>query len=409
MALSAERRSPTTGYPALFRNFIANSLSFVLADIQGASKLSEQQRQEALRSLEYGLAPSAPFPQAIALALALAPFLLRSGHWQECQTFLQRARTAASTPAERAGLAYQLGDLAQTQGHFADAETALVESIADFATNGHLYEQARAMNRLAYVWRACQRQDEAEALALQAQSLLAPAESEWGYSHFVLGVIAFDRQRHQTAADHLQAALDCWEGNGQEERRADGLLNLAPALRRLRRYDEAIACLQEAGHIYARRGVPRFQALVHLNLSNIHLSLAQWEEARTHALLAEGFFRRTVDRLHQAINYNNLGVACRRLGRLGEAERAFQLAIGGLESLDQPWHHINALDGLGNTLRDGGRLAEAVAAYETALSRAAATRNPSRFASLTAEVREHLEALPTLQLPKPSPPPSWGM
>jgi len=397
--IPAQKQSQATAYPALFRNFIANNLRFVLADVQESETLSAEQRREGLQALDYGLADPQSQPDACALLLALAPHLVRAGLRDEWQRYLERGLAVAPNPVTAAELVYHLGDLAQFQGHFAQAESHFADSAAGLAAAGRMQKHARSLNRLAYVLRLQQRQPEAERLARQAISLLGKADPEWAYSRFVLGTVAFDQRDDEAAVEHLSAALAAWEQSSDDERRADerradGLVNLAPALRRLHRYDEAIACLQEAGDFFARRQDPRRQALVHLNLSNIALSQAQWEDALAFCRSAEPLFHQVGDALHQAINYNNMGVACRRLGRLEQAERTFSLAIAGFEAMDQPMHHINALDGLGNTYRDQGRYAEAARAYHKALTRVAASPDPAALQHLAAEVREHLAGLP---------------
>ena len=295
--------------------------------------------------------------------------------------------------ADRAEIAYQLGQLAHYRGCAEEAEACFADSIAGFAQAGRIRQQARSLNRLAYALRLQQRQPEARRLIADALGLLVKSDPEWAYSHFVLGVIAFDGGDSQAAADFFTTALAGWELHGSDEHRADGLVSLAPALRRLGRYDEAIAALQEAGQHFARVRSPRREGLVHLNLGNIYLSQRRWEEALAQCQCAEPLFRQVGDSLHTAINFNNMGVACRRLGRLEEAERLFLLAIAGLEAVDQPVHHINALDGLGNTYWDQGRIPLARQTYQRALERVDEAADPAPLQHLADEVRAHLAGL----------------
>ncbi|MBX3051721.1 MAG: tetratricopeptide repeat protein [Caldilineaceae bacterium] len=393
VGLNLPQAAPAAGYPALFRRFIANSLDFALAEVQNRALLSDAERKEALRSLAYGLEEASTRRQTVALLLALAPHQLRAGWGEEWSHFLERGLSIAVEPDHRAEIAYHLGELAQYQGHAAQAEDHFAASVAEFAQAGRIRQQARSLNRLAYALRLQQRQPEARRLAADALALLDSGDPEWAYSHFVLGVIAFDQGDAQAAADCLSTALAGWELNGSDEHRADGLVNLAPALRRLGRFDEAIAALKEAGQHFARRRNPRREGLVCLNLGNIYLSQERWAEALARFQPAEQLFRQVGDDLHAAINFNNMGVACRRLGRLEEAERAFLLAIAGFEEMDQPVHHINALDGLGNTYRDCGRMELAVETYQRALARAEEAADPAPLQPLAAEVRTHLAGL----------------
>lgn len=394
MALDTASPLPHPNYSALFRRFLANSLRFLVADVQGRVTLPAEQRAEGLKSLDYALAESEFWADACALLLALAPHMLRAGMRAEWEPYIERGLALTPDSETAAELAYHLGELAHYQGRFADAEAHFAESTSSFARLGLRQKEARSLNRLAYVLRLRQRQPEAQRQATHALSLLEKTDPEWAYSHFVLGVIAFDRGDAQSAADLLSTALAGWEAGGDDEHRADGLVNLAPALRRLGRYDEAIECLEEARHLYALRRDPRRLGLVHLNLGNIHLSRTDWEEALAHCHAAEPLFRQVGDELHAAINFNNMGVACRRLGQLERAERAFLLAIAAFEQMDQPRHHINALDGLGNTYRDWGRYAEAAQSYRQALNRMDQAPDPAPLQSLAAEVQEHLAGLP---------------
>jgi protein O-GlcNAc transferase len=159
----------------------------------------------------------------------------------------------------------------------------------------------------------------------------------------LLGVIAYQQQRHETAITLIARAL------ARKPDFADAHSNLGNALREAGRLAEAEKSFRQAIAVN-----PKF-AMAHYNLGNILMTLERFDEASQS-------FERAISanpRLTEA--YTNRGIALKELGRLKEAEASYRKALS--LKPDLAIVHFN----LGNTLLEMGCPDKAAASYEHAL------------------------------------------
>jgi predicted O-linked N-acetylglucosamine transferase (SPINDLY family) len=159
----------------------------------------------------------------------------------------------------------------------------------------------------------------------------------------LLGVIAYQQLRHETAISLITRAL------ARKPDFADAHSNLGNALREAGRLADAEKSFRKAIALN-----PKF-AMAHYNLGNILMTLERFDQASQS-------FERAISinpRLTEA--YTNRGIALKELGRLKEAEASYRKALSlkpGLAIV-----HFN----LGNTLLEMGHPDKAAACYKQAL------------------------------------------
>ncbi|RQW85076.1 MAG: tetratricopeptide repeat protein, partial [Geobacter sp.] len=159
----------------------------------------------------------------------------------------------------------------------------------------------------------------------------------------LLGVSAYQQQRHETAATLIGQAL------ARKPTFADAHSNLGNVLREMGRLDEAEKSFRKA--ISAN---PKF-TMAHYNLGNVLLSRKKFKEA------AESFERAIAGNPRLAEAYINRGISLKELGRLKEAEVSYRKALS-LQP-DLAIVHFN----LGNVLLETGCPEETAACYQRAL------------------------------------------
>jgi predicted O-linked N-acetylglucosamine transferase (SPINDLY family) len=197
----------------------------------------------------------------------------------------------------------------------------------------------------------------------------------------LLGVIAFQRKRHEEAVMLIGRAVTRKPGF------ADAHSNLGNAFRELGRLDEA-----EESYRRALAANSRF-AMAHYNLGNVLMARKRFDQA------AKSFgsaIALSPDLLEAHVN---LGIVLAERGRYDEAEKCYRKALAIRP--DAPVAHYN----LGNTLLEKGCPAEAAQCYERALAQepgytearlnlGGALRDLGRLADAVACYRRALENAP---------------
>lgn len=185
------------------------------------------------------------------------------------------------------------------------------------------------------------------------------ADPRAAHAYLGLARIALVRGDPEASRQHLLQALAAAPELGE----AHGLL--AEVYRRLERPQEARRELQRAAPSPSPTPLPD-PLLAYWSAEG---SSVYWRVTRGHAALERGDFEQAVRELALALEarpdadeYNNLGLALRRLGRLAEAEESFRDAVAVEPS------HRGALVNLGTALDELGRPDEAIASIEQALA-----------------------------------------
>jgi ribosomal protein S12 methylthiotransferase accessory factor len=168
--------------------------------------------------------------------------------------------------------------------------------------------------------------DRAISLLDALSGLMPPAY----FLEFYLGRVHISQDRHETAVDHLQKAIDL---QPPQEDLAAVYAWLGVCLKEMGRYQQALEYLQKGAHIDPERTDI-------LNLMGFcHYKLAAHEDAIT-------CFKKLVElNPGSAIDYANIGSNYRAMGRTGEAIEYYQLALALDPGIEFARDHLDQLLG----------------------------------------------------------------
>jgi len=269
-------------------------------------------------------------------------------------------------PETAATLQLQLGRERIHQGDNPAAAVLLREGVAYFESTNRVYPPA--LNALAYFSINTAQWAEAEAWVKRALAVLP--ENEWAeraQSYRNLGIIAQRKGNLEQALDYFQESLRLWQLEENPRFVAFGLVNLATAMRPLRRYKEAESHYLQAITLFEAVGDPLHRALAQNNLGNVYLKWEQWDAAIEQYHAAEQILAQSLYRVPLALLYNNWGMAYAGAGQWKRAVRAYQQSIalhiihGNLQMC------ANDRDNLGLALMELERYDEAIETFHAAL------------------------------------------
>lgn len=322
------------------RQCVERGLNYLLVQIENYAALPppENERRFAMHLLKYAFLFPEVWPRTSRLLIQLAPKMEQAGHRRDWLPLLKQGAEQSQLLADErtsAELQLNLGILHQLLGDYAVAAQRLSASIHQFGQIDARLDQARAMNRLAYIERLRGRYGEATCLAENATHLLSPLDPEYGSSHTVLGAVAFDLGDWAGAAEHFRQSLILWEETGNQLMIARRLRDLGPALRAQQRYTEAIDCYARAIALFGEFQEPAQQAVTRMNLGVVYTELREVEQAVALYRLAEPIFQQMGDERQLAMLYYNLGLAYDAGQQIEQAQAAFLTSIAhGLNSGD---------------------------------------------------------------------------
>lgn len=401
----------TTGYPAIFRDYIQRSAQAALDEVRSAGpRLPAERYEQNLYTLEFALNLPAAWPQARDLLTALGPRLDRAGLRADALLFLQRGIEQCQAAHDLAGQAEfeaQLGGLMAATGRMEEARQLYQASADRFAALGDRPNQARVLNDWAYLDTLQQRSESAARLAAQAMSLAADDDREATFGQFVLGCLAVEHRDWAAALDLFQQALAGWQRLDDPVMIARSLSNLGMAQRGMGHCDAAAHSFNQAIALMEELGDVVNQALVRLNLGNLHWALGQPQQALALFLQAEPVFRQSQDELRLARVNNSLGVVYLQLGRLPEAQAALEASIELSRQAGDRRLAANALDTLGELHIQQGDPAAALAWHDAALAELGPLVSGPGYEGLVAEIQRHRqEALAAMPVITPANPES---
>ncbi|MEZ4867537.1 MAG: tetratricopeptide repeat protein [Caldilineaceae bacterium] len=383
-----------TDFPALFQRYLLNGAAQALEQVHTQPDLVQQPdvRENVLHMLTFALEAPAAYAMAREMVRRLTPVMEQAGLWERWIFYLQRASKQGQIqqdPLTEAYCCFWLGQLYQNRGDFAAAHSQWRTALQHFATVGDRANQAKTLNRLAYLARLERCFADGDRLVSEALELLTPDDPERAFSYFVQGVLAFDRQQWSIAITHFQASLVISEQQGDQVTVARRLRNLGPALRAAGRYDEAIACYQRAIALFAEVYDPVQQAVTEMNLGVVYLLLEQPHQSLASFQRSEPIFRNAQDRWHLATLYTNQGIACRMLGHWAQAQAQLEASVDLWRQLDNIEEWVNALDELGLVYLAQQAWAKAAFILQSALTLLARIEQDPAYPSLHRTVAAH--------------------
>lgn len=402
-------RPAVTDFPALFRTYLHNGVAQALAQVRRHPDLVQNSplRETVLHTLTFALESATVYDMVREIVQRLTPAMEQAGLWESWLLPLQRAIEQAQQQQDRRAEAdwrFWLGQFYQNRSEFAAAHTQWEAAVKLFAALGDAPNQAKTLNRLAYLARLERRYAEGETLVTAALRLLAPTDPERAFSYFVQGVLAFDKSDWASAVAYLQASLTLSEQQGDKVTIARRLRNLGPALRAMGGYAEAIACYQRAIGLFGEVYDPVQQAVTRMNLGVVYLVTDQPDAALACFTEAEAVLRHAQDHWHLAMLYTNQGLACRMLRKWPQAKAYFETALALWTRLDSIAAQVNALDELACTYLEQGDTPAALAVLQQAFARLQQMQtdpaykthqeNLTRHYEATVQALERLRALP---------------
>ena len=149
--------------------------------------------------------------------------------------------------------------------------------------------------------------------------------------------------------------------------KADALIALANARERLRDYDRAFDCLQEALTLFEQLGDRVGEGRVHHGLSRVYERQGRLSKALAHAAQAAGHFRACGDRGEEARALNGVGWFYAQLGSYQEAMTYCQQALRLQRDLGDLSEQASTLDSLGYAHCHLGDHEASVTCYREAL------------------------------------------
>ena len=228
---------------------------------------------------------------AAQLPLALATYLDRWGHWQDCADTQRAALTALERTGDLAGQARAhrfLGRALIRLGSYDTGQAHLTRAMHLFCQLGDPLGQARCHLAIAMLFCQQARHQDALVHAEDALPLYAAAGHRIGQAaalnHIAVMCLHAGDPARALACSHQALAVHRELGNTEGE--AEALDTLGCASQHLRRHAEAIAYCQQAISLFVKTGNKYNQAEALTHLADAHQTLGDTGKARTTRLRA---------------------------------------------------------------------------------------------------------------------------
>lgn len=391
-----------TDFPALFQTYLLNGAAQALQQVRTQPMLVKQvsSREEVLHLLTFALESPPAYRIASEIVQQLTPAMEQAGLWERWTAYLHKALLQSQQqqdPVAEAYCHFWLGQLYQNQSDLAAAHRHWTAALHLFAATGDTPNQAKTLNRLAYLARLERRYTDVETFVAAACRLLAADDPEQVFSHFVQGVLALDRAQYATAATCFQAAFVLSEQQHDKVLMARHLRNVGVCLRALTRYDEAIACYERAGALFGEIYDPVQQAVTAMNRGVIYLLMTQPQPALHCFAEAEPIFREVLDHRHLAMLYLNQGIAYRLQQAWPLAEQHCQASIDLFQQIGDREGEVNALEELGLTYVGQGVVDEAKRLFNQGLQHLSEMERDPAYPTLYQNLCHHLQKIQTAE------------
>jgi non-specific serine/threonine protein kinase len=176
-----------------------------------------------------------------------------------------------------------------------------------------------------------------------------------------LGSLAYSQGQYEVAAQRFGDYLTLSRERGDLDGQIRGVNNVAIALRRLGRPDEARQHFQAALEQLRTMPNQRLLAFLHVNLGDLEEEDGRPAEARGHYEACLAVVSALDDQWGIALAHAGLGKCALAAGALGEARRELQMALAMLRKLGEQATIAEALDQLARVEHLAGRRDEAAA------------------------------------------------
>lgn len=349
-------------YQAVFRGHFVRRTQMLLTQFNRSEPPPSEVVKQAFQALTCAGHVVESWPHTRSLLLTLAPKLEQAGYRDEWLAYLEQGLRQSQWLGDLAAAAelhLQAGILHQLRTNYPAARTHLELSAGAFAQLQAPADQARALNRLAYVARLQRRFEEAIRLVEQAQSLLSENDTEMAFADFVQGLVALDQRKWSEAERYAGLAFNRWATVSDHRMMGRSLMCRGVALEKMDLFQESIRVAEQAITLFKAIDDQVFLAAVQMNLGNVYVALGEPEESLALYLPAKKLFQRIQDRYSLALVTHNLGRAYCQLHRWQEAENAFFESIHYKSQLGYSMSMVNSIDGLAEVYLGQNRIIEA--------------------------------------------------
>ncbi|MFF4623405.1 AfsR/SARP family transcriptional regulator [Nonomuraea jabiensis] len=191
---------------------------------------------------------------------------------------------------------------------------------------------------------------------------VAVRTGDWGCQargHNQLGCIDKNQGRFEPAVEQFKRALVCWDRAGLPLRKAGTLHNLGTTYGKLGRFDDALATMDEAIATARASGQRDYQASILNGRAGVLIRMGRLDDAIDAGRRSLEIWVEFDDPCGEGAATDTLADACRRAGRLVEAEAGYRRAVYLHHKAGHRAVEAVSLWGLGDTLHDLGRQDEA--------------------------------------------------
>ncbi|MEQ4715507.1 BTAD domain-containing putative transcriptional regulator [Nonomuraea sp. B19D2] len=177
--------------------------------------------------------------------------------------------------------------------------------------------------------------------------------------HNQLGCIHKNQGRFEVAVEQFERALVCWDRAGLPLRKAGALKNLGSTYGQLGRFDDALATLDEAAATARASGLRDYEANILNGRAAVLIRMGRLDDAIDAGRKSVEIWAEFDNPHGEGAATDTLADACRRAGRLVEAEAGYRRAAYLNHKAGHRAVEAVCLWGLGDTLYGLGRQEEA--------------------------------------------------
>lgn len=300
----------------------------------------------------------------VGLALALAPYLGRTGPWDLGMRIHRRAAEVVvvlDDPILRGHVLLERGKTAFRADLYEEAETSLRTALDLFDATGQRTFFAHALMSLGQLWMLMGKLPDAEDALSEALELYELDEDPKNVADVLveLALLNYYNDEYSQSVTLNERAIEIYRELGDDHGQAMALKGLAHAWLFSDRYDNAYAAAVRALELDENKRVRLGATQVRALLGSIERSRGRYAEARDHFDVAIKGYEELGDRGGKAQAQVEQGIVLGRLGDFALAERVLREALDLFETFGEAHGRAAVRRELAELLIRAGRLAEA--------------------------------------------------
>lgn len=333
----------------------------------------DEERQNLLRAVEFGLAFPQTWRQTAELVLQSFLFIERRSYGREWIPMLRRAVVKCSDTdlSLKGRILDQLGIFLRLDWQW---KAAVASHLEEEEIGLRLEDESRlahARLNLSEAYRLGREYKQAEfygLAALEAFTQLGASADKIASALENLGLIAQSYGDQAVAEKRLKEAIAHWHQMDRPLPLARTLNNLGVSLEAEGKFKEAITVYQEAVTLLAATGSELEKVMVQLSLGTLYFNQGQLPEAEDAFRCANSaYLRQSGNIYYRALVTNNLGNVYLKQIRLPEAEAMLRDSLVFWSSLELPVMQANTIGTLAETFVAQGNEQQALPYYDQAL------------------------------------------